>query len=465
MKRFLSLILSFVLIALFAGCDGVYTPPISGTSDQSQSGGGGDGETQTEFTVTLTLDREQFIPYYMSENVPDSERLTCHWTGTGGTYSAAFDDEGVATVYGLDGEYQVTLSNFPSTMSNITYDSNSYFADNDHTHVEIEMLHIIPLTGAGTMYNAIPIRYEGVYRTVIKSADSPVFYEYFPQNAGSFSIESIVDITANDVNPSVDIYYGTTAFKNFYRTLEDGGTSSTYTRNFKMYVDADRSEIGGCWNFEVHADCRSGKYPVTVDFVIRFESDYEIVYPEYERMVPKGPFLKAQGRGNVRYVYYDTNYVLRDGDKRFKLYRQEDGGDGFYHLYDEEKYLATDGYGPLIYAKITQDCEVLVTEDGLGFTASKIYTEYDQLSVVAADGRYKAYKYFIKNALTSEADSYAEYCNADGAHPVNEELRQFLQDYATSQRYFMDGYGWAESMLQSDEYNQWQFACFYYDGD
>ena len=61
---------------------------------------------------------------------------------------------------------------------------------------------------------------------------------------------------------------------------------------------------------------------------------------------------------------------------------------------------------------------------------------------------------------------YADYCNADGVTPVTQELQEFLQKYAVSQRLFMDGNGYAETSVdptyEATEEDQWLFACGYY---
>ena len=59
---------------------------------------------------------------------------------------------------------------------------------------------------------------------------------------------------------------------------------------------------------------------------------------------------------------------------------------------------------------------------------------------------------------------YAGVANSDGLVPVTEELKQFLQKFAISQRYFMDGNGWAELRLSiyAGEDDQWLFNCGYY---
>ena len=63
-------------------------------------------------------------------------------------------------------------------------------------------------------------------------------------------------------------------------------------------------------------------------------------------------------------------------------------------------------------------------------------------------------------------EGYADWCNADGVVPVTEELAEFLQKFAISQRYFADGDGWVETnsrkSIDAYEDSQWLFACGYY---
>ena len=62
---------------------------------------------------------------------------------------------------------------------------------------------------------------------------------------------------------------------------------------------------------------------------------------------------------------------------------------------------------------------------------------------------------------------YADRVNADGVVPVTAELRDFLQGFAVTQRYFADGGGWVESSskypIDAYEDSQWLFACGYYE--
>lgn len=71
-------------------------------------------------------------------------------------------------------------------------------------------------------------------------------------------------------------------------------------------------------------------------------------------------------------------------------------------------------------------------------------------------------KIYLPRALMG----YSYFCNADGAYPVTEEVKKFLQYYSISQALFMDGNGHVElstsNPIDALEEAQWLFACGYY---
>lgn len=465
MKKISFLIKSAAVILLALSCAFVaacvqYKAPSAGDG----TGGGGEGGGDKKFTVTLVCEGEPFTPPIDME---------AKWTGEDGIYSAKFDENGKAEAEGPDGDYHVTLSAVPE---GYTYDPNGYFADNRNRDTEIEMLKIIPTSGRGDgPYRPIVVRKPGTYRATLSgkgvclneralSYENVIFYEYEPQQQGRYSIESWVDTAENEINPIIDVLNGSSQFKIYSHRQDDGGYSSTYTKNFRLALELSSDMVGNVWTFVLYADCKSGKYPVTVDFTIKFEGDFVADEREYKPVPTSGPYWDgSRPAGTERWVYADTNRVL-DGS-RVKLYKwvdangngiKDDGeGDDFYHLYDQ----ASDTYGALLFAKINRDSEVLVTEQmGQIIDRGFMWNErYGGLINLTFDG--KSYLDLV--------DAYNLYCNSDGGHPVTEELKEFLQAYAVYQRFFFDGNGWAEDpdgrgRLKSSEENQWMFGCYYY---
>ncbi|MCH5157167.1 MAG: hypothetical protein J1G02_04755 [Clostridiales bacterium] len=447
LNKCLAFVLLLSLTVCFSAC-GIYIGPNGPGVSNGPNNGGDEIDESTLFTVDLMLNGKQFTPPI---------EMYAQWTGDDGIHNAKFDENGHAQTSGLDGDYHVTLSAVPD---GYTYDPNGYAVDNNHRSIEIEMLQIIPTTGKGDgMYNCIKISRLGTYRTTLNNANHAVFYEYAPYLQGSYSIQSWVDIYENEVNPIMEVYNGTTQFKFFNRTQDGGGTSSTYTKNFKLELELSSDMIGNVWTFQVHADCRSGNYPITIDFTIKLEDDFQGSNEHYENYYASGPFYDASIHGAVsgtrRYLYDDTNKIL-DASK-VKL----NPADKFYHVYDETLYSDTNGFGPILFTYLGVDFSILSTNSGKGFM--------DDL--VRGWLRFNGKRYWWdidngNNVWDTDPNCFlAQYVShgVDGGHPVTEELKTFLFEYALSQRMFIDGNGWAEGAgLKSSEENQWLFNCYYY---
>lgn len=428
-------VILFVFIVLFtitiAGC-GTFSPPIELPEDPI-AGENPDApavspeeEEGDVFSVTLTCEGEPFYP---------TEPIFALWTGDEGVHMAQFDQLGVAKINDLDGEYRVTLSNLPH---GYTYDVNGYTVDNTRMSVEIEVLKIVSerLTTASStdLYHCVTVEELGTYRTAITSSSEWVYYAFQPTRAGRYSIESWADITANDINPQVQIYIGNFAAKYPLRLQDDGGSQSTYTKNFRYEISLRQDELGNVYTFAVRASKIGNTYPVTLDFTIKREGEVEGLGTQYTKITPHHEFsdsTKTKPLGAFRYLYKDSRYILTDND----VYYNE--SDDYYHVHSKD--------GPILYAKVSRDSEVIMTDSGTCFL--------DPLITLKFAG--KDYYDFI--------DYYAAYSNSDGAHPLTKELKEFMFDYSVGQRFFNDGNGWAEMHgLNSTEEDQWLFNCGYY---
>ena len=434
-KKFFAVIIALLISAFSVGC-GTYTPPSDNSKKPSGSGGSGSGDDtpgQTAFTLTLVCE----------DDLPSLDGIYAQWSGNNGIFRAEFDKDGVASVTGLDGDYTITLSAVPD---GYTYDPNyNNVATNSRKDVEIELLKIIPTTGAGdglyvqpTGKSAISVSTEGTYRTTLSSQSQIVYYEFKPKSNGKYSITSWVDITSNEINPIMDFHSGNAQFKSTVPTkvYNDGGSYSTFTKNFKFELQLATDEVNNVWTFGVHADVVKGKsYPVIVDFTIKYEDDYERDDENYEVIHATGNLQSMRPAGTFRYNYLDTGRRL--DSSRFKL----NPDDGYYHLVANPSII--------LFAKLSKDCEVFAqTNSGNGFL----------------DGDIFGWLYFDGINYMSFITEYTDHCNEDGAHPVTEELKQFLQGYAAHQKMFMDGNGIGETKtkLKSLEDDQWLFACGYY---
>ena len=445
MKKIFVLTLILLLVFSLAGC-GTYKPPIITDNpyddENNTSSGGNTSSTDPEdeelvFTVTLYSEGKRFSP-----NVT----FYAQWTSDDKTeiINAPFDALGVAKTKGLDGEYRVTLSGLPD---DYTYDPNGIFVDNENRDVDIELLPIITTKNNGTDYytDCIELDKLGTYRHTFTAKNEKVWFRYYPLAQGKYVIESWVDVTENEVNPVMIHYSGSRHFINLdypAGTYDGGGTSSTFSKNFKFELQLSGDMVGNIWAFQLYADCK-GEYPVNVDFTIKLVGEYSGTDDVYEEVIAEGPYLNIKPSGRWTYNYRNNDRVL--DSSRFRL----NEADGFYYLYDEIAYADNGGWGPMLFAKLTKDNEVMTNDeggDGGGFTNPLVRLR------------------FGGKDYTSFMETYSGYCNSDGAHPVTQEIREFLQLYASTQSLFADGEGRAEvfNNLSAAEEDMWLFACGYY---
>ncbi|MCH5350975.1 MAG: hypothetical protein J1F39_03295 [Clostridiales bacterium] len=484
-KKILIVILTLLLALSFAGCGtfvssgGIGRPvtDTSGSGNGSQTPGGENpggekpgGEKPGDepekdvrvFTVTL-VNAPAVLP----------EGMQAIWTKNNEVHSAEFVD-GVAKVEGLNGEYHVTLSALPK---GYTYDCNGYNVDNFDRDVEIELLEIINLREYFTLapngesdVRWYKINKYGTYRATIKNDNDAMGFSFKPTENGSFSITSWCDVTANDINPTLRRYNGTESFCTFAQEIRDGGSSGTFTKNFRFASDFGDENIGAVLMFTVKAAVNGISYPITVDFTLKREADYVSPDINGEPYYATGPFKKGNENGAWRYIYEDnaTTVTTKDGPKTYHIQDDEkvvfNPTDKFYHVGTAD--------GPLLYARLTKDCQVFVTlslPGGAWVNKGFFWNELDNGMVRLSLEDGFNYSYMINNG-------YANYCDSNGAHPVTEEIKRFLQGYAARENLFRDGEGVAENAienaneftnqsglnLQSDEDSMWLFACGYY---
>lgn len=482
MKKFLAVFISVLILICgaafgFAGCSDGKNPSDGDDDDNStvtppdiNPPNPPDDTDGDAFCVSLIYNNKPFVP---------ETPLKAVWTDLtdGGVYTADFNDEGKASITGLDGDYQVTLND---GLEGYTYDSNIYRATNDQKSVSVTLYRltvptITPNADGSAPLSAIRIRRLSAYRARLVADGKYVYYMYEPQGSGVYSIWSMLNVTANEVNPILDAYYGSKQYVSDKVTvIDDGGSSSTYTKNFKYEVHINEDELNGVFIFGIKAESRvENAFPIDVDFMITYESDYVREDPDYEMVIPRTNFVQTpEISGNWTYfASLSENNVLDGNLVKFNE------ADGYYHLYDKE----TGAFGATLYAKVSEPCAILeesfTTVEYVGNKALSIFYK----------GKYLNYKLFIEgydslhaheyitaelyadaslyysDGRTGPVKGYRDYCNSDGVYPVTEELKEFLQGYAVNQRMFNDGNGWAENHgYNSSEENQWLFACGVY---
>lgn len=463
--KFLVLALTVMFCAVMTAC-GTYIPPTvqqGGSTGGGTSSEGGDtpsqGEQDGEFNVTLLWNNENFTQEECEYQ--DITRIQAIWTNleTAEKYSAHFNEQGVASIEGLDGDYRVTISAPPV---GYTYNPNDdeHIATNVQKSVEISIYQLTPITAGGTdPYNdVINITQIGAYRITLETPDQEVWCRVTPTSNGTYTMESMVDVTANKVNPVLYVYHSSSEMvyvENPNEIIDGGGYEGTFTKNFYWEFNMTSEEAGGAtMHFRIVTTNQDvTAYPIDIDFIYDREGDFAsglepsvVVTPTHDfstwnpSMTPSGTFTYcAYGPGSRGIRLLDDDMVGL-------------GEDGYYHYLDN----LGNPTGPMLFAKINKRTEVMSE-----------FTWY-QVNLSYIDG--KSYYDFIHSY-------YAANVNDDGCYPVTEELKQFIQLYATENDLFKDGNGYAEVPraddpetteedpflgYNSDESSMWMFACGYY---
>ena len=473
-KLFVILIIMLFVFGLVA-CD--YNPiddsetPVFDNDNNSTPDDGNDTDIipndEDTFTVRLRYNEEFYIP-----EIP----MSAEWSDGFSFHTAPFDENGVAEISGLDGDYFVTLSNLPEK---IAYNPNIYQATNINNDIIIDLRDINyprrtnAINGRGP-YTAIKLSTSAVYQKEIESAKDIVYFEYTPRRSGQYAVSSWVSAATDQINPILDVYYGHTEYKIFGYTLDytppkEGKEriEGEYTRNFEYEVKITPDMVGNAFTFGIKATDKTGTYPAVVTFAITYEGTFDPPKSESYMVLPTEDFVQAP-EYNSNYVWLGCESVKPSGSRYFDGSRYKlNPEDGYYHVYDEE----TDTYGEVLYAKITQNTRFFIDDSfsTLEYRGNKALTIGEQ-----------NYKLFIEGGAAlvgntpgeesywqyQNVKGYADYCNSDGVYMVTAELKDFLQKYCISQRLFSDGNGWAETIMDppvdAAEDDQWLAACGYY---
>ena len=493
MKKFLVAFLSFVLAFVCvcaAGC-GEYNPANNGGNHGNKPGGDDPNRPKVTFTARLTVEGKEYIP---------QTPMSASWSDGESVFSADFDENGVATVEGLDGDYAVSLSGVPQ---GYTYNPNIYFADNDNKDISIELIKLNTYFGSGTGWyggDVVAFTSRGVYRLTFDSAGQEIKCRFTTTENGNYVIESIVDTGPNEYNPRIDVYSGSAVYvpPEPTVTITDGGNSSVYTQNFRYDVSTEGK--GGSAMFAVKCASRHNIYPAYVDIRIVWASEYDVEVQSYTTVFPKEDFKQTPEYSGSTFVYIG-DYTHRAGSctcpnscpcwqgrdctnedctgctsimlsgKNVGYSDPVNGGDGYYHLLNEDGSISE----KILYAKIGTN-RLINFFDGQvnlkignknyiymirGYSMGTAPDDIGYLGWVGGEDKIpEEDKPYLENL---QYKSYVDYVNSDGVYAVTQELKDFLQAFSIRSAYFMDGLGYAESQgMQSTYYDQWLFGCGYY---
>ncbi|MGN0804444.1 MAG: hypothetical protein ACI4MS_03575 [Candidatus Coproplasma sp.] len=377
-KTFLCVLFSLILALIcFAGCT-EYKPPENSTDDPSvpvqpddpDEPKDPDNPTAPEednFTVQLIVKPQSNRPwrnftkdYYASANKGTAsplswESLQIQWQNkrTGERHYAHLDENGKAVCEGIQGDFQVTLVFLPT---GFTYEPNSQTADNVEKNIEIRLFKVQDI---GTKYQ-YQYRYyyfklgsTGAYSIDLNSSADRVLFQYTPPEQGTYSFRTLVDITANYVNPKLNMRTGNPSYINMApedqlpadQRQDGGGPEGTYTKNVYWQYKIAASYVGNCFYFELYSETRDEAkgYPITVYFLIERDGDYSDSYTTTEVEVtedftktpetPSGTFKASPYRPGVSNNKLDQKSVIlntptgRKG-KKLMMLNTEEGRNG-----------------------------------------------------------------------------------------------------------------------------------------
>lgn len=501
MKKKIICVIMVVLCAIlaFSGCGlGSY---VENGGDKNSSNGNTGGNKPDDPDNPDNPDNpdgqnRDYVVYVYLNNLPynpGNDTVTVVWRNDFSVVRRELRSDGSANAGELDGDYSVYLEGVPSKY---TYNPNDNTAvgtvelteTNDNPYagrrVDINLRTVRePERGTGEgLYLAggcYLVRYDGTYRAVLNGENSCKYYEYTPTAAGFYSVVSWVSVYDDEVNPLIDVYQGTTGWKNFSRTIDGGGASLTggFTKNFRYEVRIDKSEVGSAFTFAVRAVSKQNQYPVYVDFAITYEGEYSSSNSDIRQQTAK------QARYKAREPYINEHFEYADlGTKIFDSnnYRYN-AVTGRYHYYSLElfpdgytdgslKYDA--GYGPVLLCAITPSVPsftvtTLYNANVVGPNRSNWLMLYNMW--IEDEG-----KYAVLDFTTFIREDYYRVCNSRGYCYVTPELVQFLQKFAENHSFYTDGVGASDGGAYedggmpeqlgyyADQDGLWLFACGFY---
>ena len=198
---------------------------------------------EAPYTVTLMHNGKVFTA---------ADGILAQWTDGYSYHTAPFVD-GKAEIAALDGDFRVTLSGLPE---GYTYDPNAYTATVTGRDVQIELMRVDVPRGAGSdEYHCIALGKTGYYRAQYARAGQLVFFEFVPTTAGTYVLESLVDTAAQQYNPVLMVYYGSSQFKIF----DHEQVSSVLVSQFN-FIQSESLEtaLSGCTVLEFDIDATIG---------------------------------------------------------------------------------------------------------------------------------------------------------------------------------------------------------------
>ena len=318
MKKLIKLIPLAALAISLTSCGEIITP---------------DSETETKTTETSTTDKQDdvknIIEYKITvmlggtENTyPGNGKLQVILQNNKSTLTAELGEDGTAIIKAPEGEYYARLSGEPGAY---VYDPNETVVNTQNREGIINLYSKAkPTGGNGTdrftnVYtidnlNKFEVGTTYYYQATIKSQSDVVYYEFRPNIAGTYKIESCVSMFDNLINPKVLKYWAGPVASGFLDSEIDKGGQTIdggFTKNFAFTTSIPERSIGNVQKFGIKADVMAGlqDYPVNITFKITYVGDAEQSYVYREIKYAEDIYYKRDADGNY-ITDSNGNYII-----------------------------------------------------------------------------------------------------------------------------------------------------------
>lgn len=436
----------------------------------------GEGEPDPVIPVDPNAKRTYTVTVLYPDNTPVTGVEVQLCSDMGCKLPVAVNDQGKASLLTEPDNYHVMINKVPS---GYTYPKNSegYYA------IDGQLVELTPtktsmtVTLESTAPKPAPENTEidvkggtgGTYSVTVQGTEVYAQVNFVPSRSGIYSISS--DTQTYDAKVGYFPWRFSTAGWDELSDEQRNDNVSATDKNFRFTVEIKQDELfdtegkstSSVWTFRIfvnakNADGSKAIFPAAFDVKIVREGDVVIKPQEFrDAPVPENLTKFDEQEGTLTALPMDgsANLVFNESD-------------GFYHLNAAEGSVVT-----VLLAKslkpyyepsfIEFDKEI----DGIPGNNS-VYrfdiTPEENKDDITKPTIYLDYRMMLrgsKEPLTGAPTSgYAAYVNNDGVYGLTEELKEFLQRFAST----YDAINWIGGIKKdATEDCYWLFACYYYD--
>lgn len=346
------------------------------------------------------------------------------------------DSTGSVQVTKPDGEYTAHITNLPAGYTNdeeftLTKDKTTYTFTLKEAFSE-------PTEGDGTAYN----RYEvgvGTYLVTVNSADTKVYYSFYPPERAKYAIYS-----TGDCDTVVQGYYASSAFMIENAEMYNDDVSDS-DKNFYLEFEPDpdsyQDDIYYRSVFSVQVKGANVTYPATFSLSFKKVGDATPIV-----VIPR---VEYDGTNIPAYPEASANSVLTEAPYTTEAVFNE--ADGYYHMDSVN--------GPVLVAAINRgsrysaDSIAKMCESGESFSYQ--ITENGSAKVLDFNSYLFEPVYDVQGNITGYNPCLIKSCNGDGVYAVTQEIYTMLQNFVKKHA------SW-ETVSSLPAAQRWLTFCYFY---